>query len=183
MEPAGLGNVSQHDVRESEPDISLLQAMRTAQGHDRIAQQYASNYADIFDMALPRLYEGMERWHNEEWAASSTFLGLLATFPDTHIERKFGVRLAQDVSAWAKHLDDMLLKQKDTPQLMAGSLMYFDAELKRKGINPGTSADLTVAALTIKRLQDHFQDTGQMPFHGRGDGSGCCFSTLSLTTT
>ncbi len=162
-DPAGLGDVAQHDVHKNEPDVNLFQAMHTAQGHDRIAQQYVSNYADVFDMAMPRLYDGIERWHNEEWAVSSTYLGLLATFPDTHIERKFGMQLAHDVSAWAKHLDNRLLKEKDTPQHMAGSLMYFDTELKQRGINPGTSADMTVAALTIKRLMDHFRSTGR-PF-------------------
>jgi len=177
-EPAGLGDVARHDVHESKPDATLLQVMYAAQGHDRIAQQYTSNYADVFDMAIPRLYEGIDRWHNEEWAVVSTYLGLLATFPDTHIKRKFGIRLAQDVSIRAKYLDHKLLGEKDIPQRMAGPLMYFDTELKQQGINPGTSADLTVAALTIKRLKECIRGTGQMPFHGRGVGSGCCSPTV-----
>ena len=32
--------------------------------------------------------------------------------------------------------------------------LAFDAELKRKGINPGTSADLTVASLFAKKLAE-----------------------------
>ena len=51
--------------------VSLLQVMRTAWRHDRIAQQYVSNYADIFEVAVPRLYEDMDRWDNEEWAVMS----------------------------------------------------------------------------------------------------------------
>jgi len=177
-EPAGLGDVTQHDVRESKPGVSLLQAMHASREHDRIAQQYVSNYADIFDMAVPRLYDAIERWDNEEWATVSTYLGLLATFPDTHIERKYGARLAQYVSARAKHLDGMLLKEKAVPQRLTKPLMYFDAELKQKRINPGTSADLTVATLVIKQLEDCIQGIGQIPFHGRGAGSGCCSSIV-----
>jgi len=177
-EPAGLGAVAQHDVHASEPDATLLQVMQAAQSYDRIAQQYTSNYADIFDIALPRLHEGIERWHNEEWAMVSTYLGLLASFPDTHVKRKYGLRLAQDVSIRAKYLDHMLLREKDTPQHMTGPLMYFDTELKQQGINPGTSADLTVAALTVKRLMDCIKSTGQVPFHGRGVGTGRCSSTV-----
>ena len=176
--PAGLGDVAQHDVGEIEPDVSLLQVMRAAQEYDRIAQQYTSNYADVFDIAIPRLYKGIARWNNEEWATVSAYLGLLATFPDTHIKRKFGIRLAKDVSIRAKCLDHMLLTEKDTPQRMAGALMYFDTELKQQGINPGTSADLTVAALTIKRLKDGILDSGQMSFRGKGVSSGCCSSTV-----
>jgi triphosphoribosyl-dephospho-CoA synthase len=182
-EPAGLGDVEQYDVRTSKPAASLYQVMQSAQGHDRIARQYASNYADIFELAVPRLYDGIDRWDNEEWAAVSAYLGLLSALPDTHIERKHGSCLAQDVGVRAKRLDDMLLAEKDTPQKLAAPLMQFDVELKRQGINPGTSADLTVAALTVKRLQDTLHSIGQLPILGRGSFLGCCSSTVSLTAT
>ena len=182
-EPAGLGDVAQHSVREDAPRISLLQAMQTAQGYDRIALQYVSNYADVFEIAVPRLYEGFHRWGSEEWAVVSAYLGLLSELPDTHIERKYGACVAQDVCARAKRLNDLLLEEKDSPKNLVSSLMRFDTELKQQGINPGTSADMTVAALTVKRLQDCFHSTGQMPFHGRGTSSGCCSPTASLTAT
>ena len=180
-EPAGLGEVAQHDVRNNKPDVGLLQVMRTAQRHDRIARQYVNNYADVFDVAVPRLYDGMERWGDEVWATASAYVGLLARFPDTHIERKYGLQLAQDISARAKHLDDMLLDKQATPHTLFAPLARFDAELKGKGINPGTSADLTVAALTVQRLQAYLKDSGQMPFFGRGTGPGCVSSPVSST--
>lgn len=176
--PAGLGDVAQHDVRDTDSEASLLQVMHTAQKYDRIARQYTSNYADVFDIAIPRLYEGLKCWHSEEWAAVSTYLCLLATFPDTHIKRKFGLRRAQDVSIRAKYLDHMLLRGKDTPQRMVGPLMHFDTALKQQGINPGTSADLTVAALTIKRLTECIRSAGQIPFRGRRVGLDCCSATV-----
>jgi triphosphoribosyl-dephospho-CoA synthetase len=33
-----------------------------------------------------------------------------------------------------------------------GDLITFDADLKRRGLNPGASADLTVAVLFARRL-------------------------------
>ena len=182
-EPAGLGDVGRYDVRTSTPAASLYQVMLSAQGHDRIARQYVSNYADIFELALPRLYDGMCRWDNEEWAAVSAYLGVLSALPDTHIERKHGTSLAQHVGIRAKRLDDMLLAEKETPQSLAEPLMQFDAELKQQGINPGTSADLTVAALAVKRLQDILNGIGQLPYRGRGAFVGCCSSAISLTAT
>jgi len=182
-EPAGLGDVGKYDVRSSNPGVSLYQVMHSAQGHDRIARQYVSNYADIFELALPRVYDGMGRWDIEEWAAVSVYLGLLSALPDTHIERKHGPRLAQDIRVRAKRLDDQLLGEKETPESLAEPLLQFDTELKRQGINPGTSADLTVATLAVKKLQDKLHGIGQLPLHGRGTFSGCCSSTVSLTAT
>jgi len=125
----------------------------------------------------------MGRWDNEEWAAVSAYLGLLSALTDTHIERKHGTCLAQDVCVRAKRLDDLLLGENETPQKLADPLMQFDTELKRQGINPGTSADLTVATLLVKRLQDKLHGIGQLPLRGRGTFLGCCSSTVSLTAT
>ena len=182
-EPAGLGDVGRYDVRTSTPAVSLYQVMLSAQRHDRIARQYVTNYTDIFELALPRLYDGMCRWGSEEWAAVSAYLGVLSAHPDTHVERKHGTSLAQDVAIRAKHLDERLLGEQAAPQSLTGPLMQFDSELKQQGINPGTSADLTVAALAVKRLQDLVNGIGQLPYRGRGAFVGCCSSAISLTAT
>jgi triphosphoribosyl-dephospho-CoA synthase len=39
------------------------------------------------------------------------------------------------------------------PKLMQTPLLKWDAELKRRDVNPGTSADLTVATLLAYQLQ------------------------------
>jgi triphosphoribosyl-dephospho-CoA synthase len=41
----------------------------------------------------------------------------------------------------------------DNPKLMQAPLLEWDASLKRRDINPGTSADLTVATLLAYQLQ------------------------------
>ena len=52
--PAGLGSVQAADVK-AEPTVTLLEAMVLARAHDRIANAYATDYADIFDFAVPAL--------------------------------------------------------------------------------------------------------------------------------
>jgi hypothetical protein len=50
--PAGLGTVPEHDVA-SRARIGLREAMALAADRDRIAWQYAHDYADVFDLGLP----------------------------------------------------------------------------------------------------------------------------------
>jgi triphosphoribosyl-dephospho-CoA synthase len=45
------------------------------------------------------------------------------------------------------------LQDADDPEQLVAPLLAFDRELKAAGINPGTSADLTVAALFVHRLE------------------------------
>lgn len=181
-QPAGLGSVPEYDVSTSEPQISLLQAMRVAAGRDRIARQYISDYADVFEVAVPRLRVSLARWGSSEWATVATYLALLAAIPDTHIERKFGTRAAREVSAEAARLNACLSGHANPEQLRA-RLCRFDNELKQKGINPGTTADLTVAALMVHYLQDQAQTTGSKPSHGKEPARGAVAGPWISTAT
>ncbi len=151
--PAGLGRSPVHDVQQTCPQVTLREAMCTAEGWDRIAWQYAHDYEDVFDFAVPRARVLNARWGSLEWAASGVYLGLLARFPDSHIERKYGTHLAGEVTARAAQLDSALIRRQ-RPEALSGPLREFDKELKRRGINPGTTADLTVAALLAAGLED-----------------------------
>jgi triphosphoribosyl-dephospho-CoA synthase len=51
--PGGLGDAPEHDVA-AEPEVTLLEAMRAAEARDRIAWNYAHDFADIFG-AWPQL--------------------------------------------------------------------------------------------------------------------------------
>jgi triphosphoribosyl-dephospho-CoA synthase len=149
--PAGLGDSTSHDVRQT-PKISLLAAMKAAADRDRIALQYASGFADVFGLGLERLATGRRRWAEPEWAISSAYLGFLAAFPDSHVERKYGRKAAEAVVAEARHYDALLAHTAD-PRTILPELLAFDSALKQKDINPGTSADLTVAALFVAELR------------------------------
>jgi triphosphoribosyl-dephospho-CoA synthase len=151
-EPGGLGNVPQHDVGR-DPEVTLLEAMAAAEGRDRIAWNYTHDFADIFDLGLPRLEQAKARWQSLPFATSFVYLGFLSSIPDTLIERKFGAVQASEVRDEAKTLDARLKGSHD-PQALEPVLMEFDRSLKTRGLNPGTSADLTVATLFAASLQD-----------------------------
>jgi len=148
--PAGLGESAQHDVKVS-PHCTLLQAMMEAAQRDKIAYQFANNYADIFDFGLPLYRQALERWQNPEWATTALYLGFLTQFPDSHLVRKFGLGVAEAVQQKAEIHNSVLL-QCDNPKNTLGKLLRFDKELKSQHINPGTSADLTVATLLVEGL-------------------------------
>ncbi len=151
-QPGGLGTSLEHDVRDP-PRVTLLEAMRVAAHRDRIAWQYAHGFADIFGFAVPRMREAISRWGDRDWAVIAVYLALLARFPDTHVERKFGHEKADLVRVAAKRFATELWACGH-PRQMLQPLREFDAELKRDGINPGTTADLTVAAALAIRLDD-----------------------------
>jgi triphosphoribosyl-dephospho-CoA synthase len=143
--PAGLGEAPEHDVR-SRASVTLLDAMRAARDRDCIAAQYATGFRDVFEHGVPRLREGLRRWSDARWAATWAYLGFLATFPDSHIARKQGTARAEEVRVAATALDAEL-RSRDAPSEMSARLLAYDAELKSRDLNPGTSADLTVASL------------------------------------
>jgi triphosphoribosyl-dephospho-CoA synthase len=119
--------------------------MRTAAARDRIARQYASAYADVLGLGVPRLRHCRARGWPEPWAVTSTYLAFLAAFPDSHILRKHGAATAEEVRTRAVRLDAALLSADD-PAALHGTLLEADRRLKAAGLNPGTSADLTVAS-------------------------------------
>jgi len=164
--PGGLGRVDEHDVGNERPQVTLFEAMCAASSRDRVAFQYANNYADIFENAIPRLRSAMRRWSSLEWAVVATYLGLLADIPDTHVKRKFGGDVAKQLSAEAADFEKRITTQANPAEILE-ELAAFDKSLKQKGINPGTTADLVVAALTVIKLQDHIQSAGVIPVRGK----------------
>jgi len=151
-QPGGLGTVPENDVRQ-QAHVTLAAAMANAAARDRIAQQYETGFADVFEFGVARLRSDLPRWDSESWATTSVYLGFLARLPDSHIARKFDLARAQAICAAAQSFDK-LLQETDIPERIVPTLLAFDAELKGAGINPGTSADLTVASLFALRLQD-----------------------------
>lgn len=165
-QPGGLGESPRHDVSEA-PRVSLLAAMREAASRDSIALQYATGFRDVFETGMPLARDCRARWNSDEWAAVAVYLELLARLPDTLIARKFGLPTAQQVSREAAPLA-RALRQAQKPEQMSGQMLEFDSKLKQAGLNPGTSADLTVASLLALRSEEILRDR----FAGYGRGSG-----------
>lgn len=148
--PAGLGRSERHDVF-GPATVSLLDAMTEASGRDRVARQYATSFADIFEVGLPRLEAAVVQYADLRWAILATYLEFLSALPDTHIARKHGAPAADRVCDAAAALQRSL-HATEHPETLLPGLLTWDAALKADGINPGTSADLTVATLFANQL-------------------------------
>ncbi len=153
--PAGLGSVDKSDVRRSNPRFTLIEAMHMAAHRDRIANAYITAYEDIFDFALPVLADARRQAESDDLAVTTLHMTLLSEFPDSHIARKFGTEAAEIVRAEARNLKSIW-----TPVARLNSLeklIKFDASLKARGLNPGTTADFVVTtvftALMSRRKQ------------------------------
>jgi triphosphoribosyl-dephospho-CoA synthase len=149
--PGGLGKSDKHDVFQT-PSADLLEVMAHASDRDQIARQYVTGFSDLFDFALPQLHSYQARWQSKEWATTALFLWLLAKFPDTHIRRKRGLYKAVATGLHASELLNGMFRVEQ-PEHYQSRLLQADIEFKREGVNPGTSADLTVTTLFISHLE------------------------------
>lgn len=154
-QPAGLGTVAEGDVTLSPPlKWTLGDAMKASSHHDLIAAQYADNFTLIIqsaDLFHTKLQEGVAR----EEALSYIFLEMLAQIPDSHIARKHGRLASQWVQTQARHvLKNLNLKDvKGISSVRSKEyLLNFDKELKNKGYNPGSLADLMCASVFYYNL-------------------------------
>ena len=164
--PGGLGTAPSEDVHEL-PSVDLRAAMVLAAHRDSIARQYRDGYADLFDLGLMAIGPGFALTATPSIGQPDTrtvamvqrlYLTFLSCFADSHIVRIHGEAVAHIVmtaaQAWQArarrraHLDGEL---DADPKFAA-----WDASLKAARINPGTTADLTVAALLIAGLTGPF---------------------------
>lgn len=145
--PAGLGQAAQHDV-SAEPEVDLRTAMGEAADYDRIARAYVSSFDDLFAVGIPALNEARSRRLAEPWTTTAVYLAYLAAFPDSHILRKFGAETAEAVRLQAAILVGTVQRTPDDVR----EFLDFDLSLKSRGLNPGTTADFTVATLFLDKL-------------------------------
>ena len=149
--PGGLGESEAEDVNLA-PTVTLQEAMKIAAGRDSIASQYTNYYATVFDLMIPRYHSWLSLWGDEQWATVGVFTGLLVALPDSHIERKFGARFTRMVTD-RMTLVEQALTVSGRPEQAMRIIRKVDTEFKSAGINPGTTADLTVACLLAVRLE------------------------------
>lgn len=149
--PAGLGTVERLDVR-GPVQASLLEAMRAAAHRDSIARQYAIGYRDVFEFGVPHFRTARALLGSDERAVVACYLGWLGRCPDTHIARKHGLEVASQVREEALQVEAQWREARDIAAADA-LLQAWDAALKSRGVNPGTSADLTVASVLAAGLE------------------------------
>jgi triphosphoribosyl-dephospho-CoA synthase len=152
--PGGLGQAESQDVSD-EPTMTLVEVMRLAAHRDTIAAEYATKFAITFETAVPALERA--RLDGLPWndAVVETFLTVLASVPDTHIARRSGAGLSIQVTERAQHV--VAAGGVRTPEGQRAS-EEMDTVLRdeRNSGNPGTTADLTAAAIFVLLLGGGF---------------------------
>lgn len=150
--PGGLGDADSADVNAGPPSMTLLQAMTLAAHRDRIARQYACGFAELFEVGLPAWRRAVDTTGNPKDAMLDAFIAWLATAPDSHIVRKHGAAAADTVMSEAMHWHSAGPRRTSTSPLDDGALAEWDDRLKARGLNPGTSADLSVMTAFVGLL-------------------------------
>jgi triphosphoribosyl-dephospho-CoA synthase len=149
--PGGLGRADAEDVA-GEPTRTLYEVMQLAADRDGIAREYATGFEVTFEIGAPALTRA--RGEGLSWpdAVVETYLKVLAECRDTHIARRAGANAADEVSRAARAV------------LTAGgvrsgagreALDAMDRQLRTADHlrNPGTTADLTAAAIFVVLLE------------------------------
>lgn len=148
--PGGLGRADAQDV-STEPTMTLLEVMRLAAHRDTIASEYAAGFEITFGTAVPALERARHDGLAWDDAVVETFLTLLAAVPDTHIARRSGTDLAAEVTARARRVRAEGGVRSDAGRRAIDDM---DRALRddRNSGNPGTTADVTAAAVFVVLL-------------------------------
>jgi triphosphoribosyl-dephospho-CoA synthase len=148
--PGGLGRAEDQDVA-AEPTMTLREVMALAADRDGIAREYATGFETTFTRGAPALARARNAGLTWTDAVTETFLMLLAAAPDTHVARRGSRLLAEEVSARARAALDAGGVRSEAGRLAIGGM---DRALRdsRNTANPGTTADLTAAAIFVVLL-------------------------------
>jgi triphosphoribosyl-dephospho-CoA synthase len=148
--PGGLGRADSQDVA-SEPTMTLVEVMQLAAGRDGIAREYATGFDATFETGRPALCRALSDGLSWDDAVVETFLQLLAVAPDTHVVRRRGATVAEELVRQAqaaltaggvRSAAGRLAIAKMDDWLRAGPAVA----------NPGTTADITAAAIFVVLL-------------------------------
>jgi triphosphoribosyl-dephospho-CoA synthase len=157
--PGGLGDAPEQSVHDA-PSVDLRTAMALAADRDSIARQYANGFLDVFETGLDAVRHRSLSGQSQTATVITldVFLAFLSGWRDSHIVRKQGLDVAQSVTIEALRRYEAMRRGVLADELE--SFGAWDSELKARGINPGTSADLTVATLFVAGVVDGIEAGG-----------------------
>jgi triphosphoribosyl-dephospho-CoA synthase len=158
--PSGLNGAPDLDVHDPHSkerilkgNVSLYQVFKIAAGYDDVCSEWVNNYPITFNLAYPYLMEQLKS-RDLNTAIIHTFLKVLSEHPDTFIARKVGFKKASEISLDAKKV--LQLGGMETSKGKKNTI-DFDRKLRESGnlFNPGTTADITAAALALCTLSGY----------------------------
>lgn len=158
--PSGLNGAPDLDVHDPhskerllKEQVSLFQVFKIAAGYDGVCSEWVNNYPITFNLAYPYLMEQLKS-RDLNTAIIHTFLKVLSERPDTFIARKVGVEKAREIS-----LDAQKVLELGGMETAKGKqcILEFDKKLRNSSnlYNPGTTADITAAALALCTLSGY----------------------------
>ena len=158
MSPETLGNVGELDVtdegsreRIKDERISPLEVFENCAERDSICSEWVTGFQITFEVGVPKLKSYLDKG-TVNGAIINTFMHLLSRYPDSLITRKSGAAHAEEVSKQAKEI----LEAGGASTVQGQKLLWaLDEELHgaKGGLNPGTTADLTAAAIFVSLLE------------------------------
>jgi triphosphoribosyl-dephospho-CoA synthase len=145
----GLGDSAEADVfAEVPPELTLVQAMRLAAERDLVARQYTNGFSDVLSGPAVWIEEVLSLGASLEEAIIHAYLQQMARSPDSLIQRKCGLVMAQEAGERAA-----AVLKSGTPgdATYEQAIREFDRWLRADGNrrNPGTTADLIAAGLFV----------------------------------
>jgi triphosphoribosyl-dephospho-CoA synthase len=158
--PSGLNGAPDLNVKDPhskerliKENVTLFKVFEIAKGYDDICREWVYNYPITFNLAYPYLMKQLKS-KDMKTAIVNTFLKVLAEYPDTFIARKVGLERSREVSLGARKV--LELGGVESPEGKK-SLAAFDKKLRKAGndYNPGTTADITAAALALCTLSGY----------------------------
>jgi len=155
-DPAGLEGVDELDVKNEasknrikKKRISLYEIMNISSKWDTISREWITDMEITFEFGYPLVKKLYERTGNMNTTTVQSFLEILSKYPDTFVQRIHGKEIAEKVSEKAS----AIIKKGGMLTSTGGALIRkFDEELRKKSINPGTTADLTASSLMLAIL-------------------------------
>jgi triphosphoribosyl-dephospho-CoA synthase len=158
--PSGLNDAPDLDVTDPRSkerlireNVTLFEVFKIASDYDDICAEWVNNYPVTFDLAYPYLMMQLKT-KPLNTAVVHTFLKILSQRHDTFIARKVGKEKAEDVSSDAKAVLELGGLETEEGKK---SITAFDEKLRlsQNKCNPGTTADLTAAALALCTLSGY----------------------------
>lgn len=158
MSPETLGDVGELDVtdggsrgRIKDEGISPLEVFERCAERDSICREWVTGFQMTFEVGYPKLKSSLDEGSVND-AIINTFMHILSQYPDSLITRKSGAAQAAEVSKKA----GTILEAGGASTVEGKRLLWaLDEELHAAegGLNPGTTADLTAAAIFVSLLE------------------------------
>lgn len=152
VRPGGMGRTADVDVYDKrsidhikEKGLNLYDIMKITKS-DSIAAELVTGMEKSFETGYPAIAGEFDRTGDINKAVVYGFMAILSRCPDSHIARKNGADVAEEISREAAEIFKRGMDKRELEQ--------FDKRLRDKEnrLNPGSTADLVTSSLMIALL-------------------------------